>query len=202
MALFSLPLSLPCLRTPLAIPTKNETSISSPQTLVPDQKLVISGGLKLSGHAQISGSKNSALAVLAGTLCCSDGPSLIRGLPDLADTRTMAEVLVSLGAKVEEMGGGDLVVDARELSSVEPCEDAIGRIRAGFFVLGPLVARFGEAEVSLPGGCRIGARPIDLYLRGLEALGANVQLRMGKSVFVPQMGEDLLGLISILVSQV
>ncbi|KAJ0986019.1 hypothetical protein J5N97_004375 [Dioscorea zingiberensis] len=150
MALFSIPLSLPCVKPPSAVPTKNETSITSPQNLALDQKFVISGGQQLSGRVEVSGSKNSALAVLAGTLCCSAGPSLIRGVPDLADTRTMADVLRSLGAKVEEMGDGDLMVDSREVGSVEPCEDAMGKIRAGFFVLGPLVARFGEAEVSLP----------------------------------------------------
>lgn len=142
-----------------------------------DHRLVVSGGGRLAGHVGVSGSKNAALAVLAGALCCSSGAAALRGVPDLSDTRTMAAVLRSLGARVEERGGGEVVVDAGAVTSVEPDSEAIGRIRAGFFVLGPLVARFGEAEVALPGGCRIGARPIDLYLRGLAALGAVVQLR-------------------------
>lgn len=88
----------------------------------------------------------------------------------------MAAVLRSVGARVEEAVGGEVVVDASGVGSVEPSPDDVGSIRAGFFVLGPLVARFGEAEVALPGGCKIGARPIDLYVRGLSALGAVVEL--------------------------
>ncbi|KAG0456695.1 hypothetical protein HPP92_024483 [Vanilla planifolia] len=145
-----------------------------------DQRLLISGSRQLTGHVLISGSKNSALAILAGTLCCSSGSVALRGVPDLLDTRTMADVLRSVGARVEKDGGGvegnALLVDASNVGSVEPCAERMGRIRAGFFVLGPLVARFGKAEVALPGGCRIGARPVDLYIKGLEALGAVSEL--------------------------
>ncbi|XP_020105566.1 uncharacterized protein LOC109722091 [Ananas comosus] len=158
-----------------------------------DHRLVVSGGGRLAGHVGVSGSKNAALAVLAGALCCSSGAFALRGVPDLSDTRTMAAVLRSLGARVEEHGGGEVVVDAGAVTSVEPDSEAIGRIRAGFFVLGPLVARFGEAEVALPGGCRIGARPIDLYLRGLAALGAVVQLRHGKVRVEAANGKGLVG---------
>ncbi|XP_073006790.1 uncharacterized protein [Typha latifolia] len=159
----------------------------------PDHRLVVAGGRRLSGHVSISGSKNSALAVLAGALCCSSGSSVIRHVPDIFDTRTMAEVLRSLGARVEENGGGEMVVDSTAVGSVEPDPGAVGRIRAGFFVLGPLVARFGEAEVALPGGCRIGSRPIDLYIRGLTALGAVVQLRHGKVHVQAANGKGLVG---------
>ncbi|KAH0450759.1 hypothetical protein IEQ34_021451 [Dendrobium chrysotoxum] len=157
------------------LPSKISASTSTPlRTSLPsiDHKLVISGGRPISGHVSISGSKNSALAVLAGTLCCSSGPVALRGVPDLLDTRTMADVLRSIGARVESEDRDVLVVDASDVGVTEPCSEKIGRIRAGFFVLGPLVARFGKAEVAMPGGCRIGLRPVDLYIKGLEALGA------------------------------
>ncbi|CAL9780099.1 unnamed protein product [Musa acuminata subsp. burmannicoides] len=115
-------------------------------------KLVISGGGHLSGHVPISGSKNSALAVLAGALCCSGGAVVIRGVPDISDARAMVAILRSLGAQVQERGGGELAVDSTALSSAEPAADEVRKIRAGFFVLGPLVARLGEAAVALPGG--------------------------------------------------
>lgn len=101
---------------------------------------------------------------------------VVRGVPDISDARAMAAILSSLGAKVQERGGGELAVDSTALSSAEPVADEVRKIRAGFFVLGPLVARLGEAAVALPGGCSIGARPVDLYLRGLSALGAVVEL--------------------------
>ncbi|CAL9192773.1 unnamed protein product [Musa hybrid cultivar] len=115
-------------------------------------KLVISGGGHLSGHVPISGSKNSALAVLAGALCCSGGAVEVRGVPDISDARAMVAILRSLGAQVQERGGGELAVDSTALSSAEPAADEVRKIRAGFFVLGPLVARLGEAAVALPGG--------------------------------------------------
>lgn len=157
------------------------------------EKLLINGGRELSGHVSISGSKNSALAVLAGTLCCSGGPTVLRGVPDLSDTRTMALILRSLGASVEETGGGDVVVDASGVRSAEPCPDRVGQIRAGFFVVGPLVGRFGEAVVALPGGCKIGARPVDLYVRGLTKLGAVVEMRDGKVHVHAANGKGLVG---------
>ncbi|XP_020584630.1 uncharacterized protein LOC110027505 isoform X2 [Phalaenopsis equestris] len=158
-----------------------------------EHKLVISGGRSISGHVAISGSKNSALAVLAGTLCCSSGTVALRGVPELLDTRTMAEVLRSVGARVEAEDGGVLVVDASNVWVTEPCSEKIGRIRAGFFVLGPLVARFGKAEVAMPGGCRIGLRPVDLYIKGLEALGAVAELREEKVCVYGANGKGLVG---------
>ncbi|XP_065044338.1 uncharacterized protein LOC103999901 [Musa acuminata AAA Group] len=157
------------------------------------RKLVISGGGHLSGHVPISGSKNSALAVLAGALCCSGGAVEVRGVPDISDARAMVAILRSLGAQVQERGGGELAVDSTALSSAEPAADEVRKIRAGFFVLGPLVARLGEAAVALPGGCSIGARPVDLYLRGLSALGGVVELRHGKVHVKAANGRGLTG---------
>ncbi|CAL5390779.1 unnamed protein product [Camellia sinensis] len=189
--------------------TFNPRSLSSPPnpskpsshipTLQPPHKTItlqtpnftISGGSTLSGHVSISGSKNSALPILAATLCCS-GTSNLRNVPDLSDTRTMCSVLGSLGAEIEDLGG-ELVVNTDGVRSVEPCEDEIGKIRGGFFVVGPLLARFGEAVVGLPGGCDIGARPIDLYIRGLRALGAIVEFRDGKVHAHAANGKGLMG---------
>ncbi|KAF9609202.1 hypothetical protein IFM89_014043 [Coptis chinensis] len=145
------------------------------QTQSSDDKFIIVGGSKLSGHVHISGSKNSALAVLAGTLCCS-GNSKLHNIPNVSDIRTMILVLESLGVEVD-VYNGEVTVDTHGIRSLEPCADAVGKIRAGFFVGGPLLARFGEAMVALPGGCDIGARPIDIYVRGFRALGATVEMR-------------------------
>ncbi|OVA13282.1 Enolpyruvate transferase domain [Macleaya cordata] len=157
--------------SPLSLLSTLESPIQTPP---PDKKLVIVGGSKLSGHVNISGSKNSALAILAGTLCCS-GTSKLHNIPNLSDITTMVSVLRSLGARIEVLNG-EITVDTDGLCSSEPCSDSVRKIRGGFFVLGPILARFGEAMVALPGGCDIGARPIDLYIRGLRALGAVVEL--------------------------
>ncbi|XP_010277039.1 PREDICTED: uncharacterized protein LOC104611602 isoform X1 [Nelumbo nucifera] len=161
------------------------------EKLAPDHKLVVVGGSKLSGHVNISGSKNSALAVLAGTLCCS-GTSKLHNMPNLSDTRTMVSILRSLGVRVQ-VSNGEMTVDTDGLCSLEPCSDAVGKIRAGLFVLGPLLTRFGEAVVALPGGCDIGARPVDLYIRGLRALGAIIELRNGKVHACAVNGGKLVG---------
>ncbi|XP_047956354.1 UDP-N-acetylglucosamine 1-carboxyvinyltransferase 2-like [Salvia hispanica] len=154
-------------------------------------KLVITGGNSLSGHAPISGSKNSALAILAATLCCR-GDSRLSNVPQLIDTTTMAAVLSSLGAEIE-FSGNNLVVRTERVGSVEPDAGLVGRIRGGFFVVGPLLARFGEAAVGLPGGCDIGARPVDIYVRGLRELGAVVELRDNKLVARAANGRGLVG---------
>ena len=133
------------------------------------------GGNKLSGHVNISGAKNSALAVLAGSLCSSEEVCL-RLVPDLLDVKMMLQVLRSLGVHARQCGS-DVYINARGLASAEPCVNAIQKIRAGFFVIGALVARHGEAILALPGGCCIGSRPIDIHLRGLEALGAKIEVR-------------------------
>lgn len=135
----------------------------------------IDGGSVLSGEVQISGAKNSALAVLAGAIC-SEGELYLRMIPDLHDIRRMCQVLQSVGVKVRRTSSG-IFVDARNLISVEPCAEAVRKLRASFFVIGALLGRKGEAIVPLPGGCNIGARPIDLHVRGLEALGAEVEIR-------------------------
>ncbi|XP_027127538.1 uncharacterized protein [Coffea arabica] len=160
-------------------------------SLTPEPKLIITGGSKLSGHVNISGSKNSALSILAATICCS-GTTKLTNVPNVSDIRTMASVLESLGAEVE-FCRNEAVVNANSISSVEPDSNGVGKIRGGFFVIGPLLTRFGEAVVALPGGCDIGSRPIDLYIRGLGALGAVLELRDEKVQAYASNGKGLVG---------
>ena len=140
------------------------------------EKLLVSGGSRLSGSVRISGSKNSSLPILAATLL-SEEPCIIHNVPDLSDTNYMVQILATLGAEAE-MEDGTVKVQAREISSQAPY-DLVRKMRASVCVLGPMLARKGEAFVSLPGGCVIGDRPIDLHLRGLEALGAEVEVKGG-----------------------
>ncbi|KAL1537707.1 UDP-N-acetylglucosamine 1-carboxyvinyltransferase 2-like [Salvia divinorum] len=187
----------PNLALNLILPTQPRPNPQPSSTQIPAAApaaadiLVITGGNELSGHVPISGSKNSALAILAATLCCR-GASKLNNVPRLADTATMAAVLSSLGAEVE-FSGNEVVVETDRVGSAEPDAGLIGRIRGGFFVVGPLLARFGEAAVGLPGGCDIGARPVDIYVRGLRQLGAVVELRDNKLVARAANGRGLVG---------
>ena len=138
-------------------------------------KLLITGGRCLSGTLRISGAKNSALPILAGTLLV-DEPVIIGNIPHLHDVTTMIELLGCLGAKVVVDEKMRVEVTAAELRQLKAPYELVKTMRASFVVLGPLLARFGEAEVSLPGGCAIGARPVDQHLKGLEALGAEIEV--------------------------
>lgn len=140
-------------------------------------KLIIKGGAKLSGEVSISGSKNAALPILIATIL-APGCNEINNVPFLRDINTTIKVLESLGAQVK--GNGNVVkVDTSEVNSHEATYDLVKTMRASVLVLGPLLARFGKARVSLPGGCAIGARPINLHLKGLQALGADIVLEHG-----------------------
>lgn len=140
-------------------------------------KIVIKGGVRLKGEVAVSGAKNSALPLLFATLLAA-GESELTNIPGLRDINTAARLLAELGARVE-CGGGICRVDASEIGGIEAPYDLVKTMRASVLVLGPLLARFGRARVSLPGGCAIGARPIDLHLKGLEALGAEIELDHG-----------------------
>ena len=140
------------------------------------EKLYVDGGSRLSGNIRISGSKNSSLPILAATLL-TDGECILRNVPDLSDTNYMVQILSTLGAEVER-ASGNVIVKANKVASEAPY-DLVRKMRASVCVLGPMLARNGEALVSLPGGCVIGDRPIDLHLRGLEALGAEVEVKGG-----------------------
>ena len=141
-------------------------------------KLLITGGKTLSGSLKVSGAKNSALKILAGTLLTED-PVSVGNVPHLHDVTTMIELLGCLGAEVVVDEKMRVEVTARELKSVKAPYELVKTMRASFVVLGPLLARFGKAEVSLPGGCAIGARPVDQHLKGLEALGATIEVEEG-----------------------
>src|SRR3989440_929777 len=137
----------------------------------------ITGGKRLQGEVSVSGSKNATLPQIAAALL-APGKSIFRGVPDLADIRTLGRLLTHMGARVERDGSA-LHVDAASVANPEAPYELVKTMRASVLVLGPLLARFGRARVSLPGGCAIGARPIDQHLKGLAALGAHIELAHG-----------------------
>jgi len=140
------------------------------------EKLIVHGGTLLKGRVQISGSKNSALPILAATLLTRD-TCIIRRVPDLSDTNYMLRILGELGADFER-ASGVVSITAEKITSIAPY-DLVRKMRASICVLGPLTGRLRRAKVSLPGGCVIGDRPVDLHLRGLEALGARIKVEGG-----------------------
>lgn len=134
-------------------------------------KFVVHGGKKLRGEVSVVGAKNSVLPLMAAALLPDSGTSVIRNVPDLADVHTMARVLQHLGAKVDfDVDAGVLEIDASAVNRTEAPYDLVRKMRASFIVLGPLLARFGTARVSLPGGCSLGQRPVNLHLRGFERM--------------------------------
>jgi UDP-N-acetylglucosamine 1-carboxyvinyltransferase len=141
------------------------------------EKIVIEGGHPLEGTVGVSGAKNAALPILVSALL-TEGWNTFDNVPDLRDIRTIKSLLIDLGAKVET-SGSVVKVDAGGLNSHEAPYDLVRTMRASVLVLGPLLARLGRARVSLPGGCAIGARPINLHLKGFEELGALISLREG-----------------------
>jgi len=141
--------------------------------------MVITGGRRLKGRVRASGAKNAALPIMAASIL-AEGPMRLKGVPDLADIRTMTRLLKTLGVRVEREPGGDMILRSPRRTTRNRAPYKIMRtMRAGICVLGPLVARRGKAEVSLPGGCAIGDRPVDLHLRGLRALGAKLRIQHG-----------------------
>src|SRR5438034_2824020 len=148
-------------------------------------KILIHGGHPLSVSIKVSGSKNSSVPVLAATLLTRE-TCVVHGVPDLSDTHYMLQILTHLGAQVER-ASGTVSVTAEKVHSVAPYE-VVRKMRASVCVLGPLLGRCKEATVALPGGCVIGDRPIDLHLKGFEALGAAVRVESGDiKVLVPKL---------------
>ena len=140
-------------------------------------KLIINGGRRLAGEVTVSGAKNAALPLLFATLL-APGPHLLGNLPRLRDITTAERLLAELGADVDS-SNGILKISTEKINSMEAPYDLVRTMRASVLVLGPLLARYGKARVSLPGGCAIGARPINLHLKGLEAMGAEIHLENG-----------------------
>ncbi len=139
--------------------------------------LHIVGQTALSGHVSITGAKNSALAIMAGALLCSD-ECLLRNVPQIVDVEKMTTILTSLGVRVSQQDQA-LLIKTDSLNQTAPPYDLVSQMRASFFVIGPILARLGVAQVPLPGGCVIGARPVDLHVKGLQALGADVHIEHG-----------------------
>jgi UDP-N-acetylglucosamine 1-carboxyvinyltransferase len=178
-----------------------EGILINPSSGLPDVKtsleadssvLQIWGGHSLQGHVEISGAKNSALVIMAGALLCS-GDCHIRNVPKLADVKKMGQVLSALGVRLEQ-NGDTLDIDAREITTSKAPYELVTQLRASFFAIGPILARLGVAQMPLPGGCAIGARPVDLHVRGLQAMGAEVQIEHGIcNAYVPGSGGRLQG---------
>ncbi len=141
-------------------------------------KFQITGGRRLEGEVRASGAKNAALPILAAGLL-TDRPLTLRNVPDLHDVKTMLRLLAQMGVSATAAAGGEVRVDAGGLSEAVAPYDLVKTMRASILVLGPLLARHGEARVSLPGGCAIGARPVNLHVSGLEAMGARISIEGG-----------------------
>ena len=142
------------------------------------QQIVIQGGKSLKGKVRISGSKNAALPILAATIL-TDKKNIIRNVPKLRDIDTFCRLLTSLGTKIKKETNKKVSADCSNISNLEAPYDLVKTMRASFLVMGPLLARFGEAKVSLPGGCAIGARPINLHLKGFQSMGAKIKIKDG-----------------------
>lgn len=140
-------------------------------------KLLIRGQKRLSGTVTVSGSKNATLPIMAACLL-TDEPCRIKNIPKLSDIKTMANLLSALGAQVEFVGK-EIIIKANSNTNVEAPYEIVSQMRASYYVLGPLLARFGKAKVSLPGGCAIGPRPVDLHLKGMEQLNAEINIEHG-----------------------
>lgn len=150
---------------------------SAPSSEESPAVLQIWGRSPLSGHIRISGAKNSALAIMAGAFLCP-GHCRLQNVPSLVDVGRMCEILTALGMPVTR-NGDTLDINASNPQPVEAPYEIVKKLRASFFVIGPMLARLGVARVPLPGGCAIGARPVDLHVRGLQAMGANVLIEGG-----------------------
>ncbi len=150
------------------------------------------GGHPLRGHVKISGAKNSALVIMAGALLCP-GDCRIRNVPLLADVERMGQVLSALGVQLTRQGD-ILDINASEIKTSKAPYELVTQLRASFFAIGAILARLGVAQMPLPGGCAIGARPVDLHVRGLQAMGAEVQIEHGIcNAYVPGSSRRLKG---------
>ncbi|MCX7194315.1 MAG: UDP-N-acetylglucosamine 1-carboxyvinyltransferase [Proteobacteria bacterium] len=141
------------------------------------QKLVVQGGVPLRGEVRISGAKNAALPIMCASLLTSDVLQL-SNMPDLHDIATMRKLLEQMGVKVS-VQGDEMALHGAQVDKLEAPYDMVKTMRAAVLVLGPLVARFGEARVSMPGGCAIGSRPVDIHIKGLQAMGATIFIEHG-----------------------
>jgi UDP-N-acetylglucosamine 1-carboxyvinyltransferase len=142
------------------------------------EKFIITGGKRLKGSVEISGAKNSALSIMAATLLTKD-VCILRNIPHLTDVDTMIAVIRKLGIKVEWKEDNTLYIDSDYFNNYEAPYELVKKMRASILVMGPLLARLHKAKISLPGGCAIGARPVDFHIKGFETLGAQVEVEKG-----------------------
>lgn len=157
-------------------------------------KIKIHGGIPLDGKVRISGAKNAALPLMAATLL-TDETLTLKNLPSLADITTMTALLAQHGVKLTmtDEDGGALIFDSRHIFNLKAPYDIVRKMRASMLVLGPLVARYGKAKVSLPGGCAIGTRPVDMHLSALQKMGADIQIKEGYIIAYAPAGGRLRG---------
>lgn len=142
------------------------------------EKFIITGGKRLEGRVEISGAKNSALSIMTATLLTKD-VCILRNIPHLTDVDTMIAVIRKLGVKVEWKEDNTLYIDSDYFNNYEAPYELVKKMRASILVMGPLLARLHKAKISLPGGCAIGARPVDFHIKGFETLGAQVEVEKG-----------------------
>lgn len=145
------------------------------------EKLVITGGTPLKGEVTISGAKNAAVAILPAALLIN-GTCTINNLPNISDVKIYCEILETLGAKIHWNSSNEITIDSTNITTTEAPLDLTSKFRASYYLLGSLLSRKGSATVGMPGGCKLGARPIDQHIKGFEALGANVEIGQGKIV--------------------
>lgn len=143
------------------------------------ETLIINGGGALRGAIEINGAKNAAVAILPAAVLASKGKCIIDNIPDIEDVHCLERILLDLGCSVKKTSKNVLEIDATDINTVNACTEDVRRMRASYYFIGSLLARFGKAKVELPGGCPIGVRPIDQHIKGFEALGANVTIEHG-----------------------
>lgn len=143
------------------------------------EKLVISGGTPLTGEVSITGAKNSAIAIIPATLLCN-GICTLHNVPNIIDVRLSCQILEQLGSKISWIGSNSLVIDNTNINKTNAPLDLTSKFRASYYLIGSMLGRYKNVEVGLPGGCNLGARPIDQHIKGFEALGAIANLSQGK----------------------
>jgi UDP-N-acetylglucosamine 1-carboxyvinyltransferase len=159
----------------LALSSSNSNLSSASDASQP--VLEVQGGFPLQGEVRISGAKNAALVIIAGALLCSEDCRL-RNVPSLVDVTRMSQVIATLGVDIQQKGD-TLEINSAHISQSQAPYELVSKLRASFFIIGPLLARLGVAQVPLPGGCAIGARPVNLHVQGLRAMGAEVYIDHG-----------------------
>ncbi len=143
------------------------------------EKLVINGGKSLRGAVEINGAKNAAVAILPAAIIANTGKCVIDNIPDIEDVHCLERILKSLGCTVNKLDNNTLEIDSTDVNNFDACTEDVRRMRASYYFIGSLLARFKQARVELPGGCPIGVRPIDQHIKGFEALGAEVVIEHG-----------------------